>query len=104
VTRCRCPPLDRIPVGYISSYSLVLVVLIDSLTSAWVKRQKYWARLEDEFVKLKVDTSVSGMAVFKSTQGNYVISDNLVGIGRILLLTFTKVDRQGRANSSLTVR
>jgi hypothetical protein len=71
--------LDRIPAGYISSYSLVLVVLIDSLTSAWVKRQKYRAGLEDEFVKLKVDTSASGMVVFKSTQGKYVVSDQRCG-------------------------
>ena len=50
--------LDRIPVGYISSYSLVLVVSIDSLTSAWEKRQKYWAGFEGEFEKLKVDRYV----------------------------------------------
>jgi hypothetical protein len=85
-------------------YSLVLVVLIESQTSAWVKRQKYWAGFEDEFEKQKVDTSASGMAVFKSTQGKYVVSDNLAGIGKILLLTFTKVNRQGRADSSLIVR
>jgi hypothetical protein len=71
--------LDRIPAGYISSYSLVLVVLIDSLTSAWEKRQKYWAGFEGEFEKLKVDTSASGMAVFKSTQGKYVVSDQPCG-------------------------
>lgn len=70
---------EGIPAGYISTYSLVLVVLIDSPTSAWVKRQKYWAGLEDEFVKLKVNTSVSGMAVFKSTQAKYVVSDQPCG-------------------------
>jgi hypothetical protein len=81
--------LEEISAGYISSYSLVLVVLIESLTSAWVKRQKYWAGFEGEFEKLKVDTS--GMAVFKSTQGSTWYLTNLAGIGKILLLTFTIV-------------
>jgi hypothetical protein len=53
----------------------VLIALIDSPTSAWEKRQKYWAGFEGEFEKLKVDTSATGMAVFKSTQGKYVVSD-----------------------------
>jgi hypothetical protein len=53
--------LEGIPAGYISSYSLVLVVLIDFPTSAWVKRQKYWVGFEGEFEKLKVDTSASGV-------------------------------------------
>lgn len=66
---------EGIPARYISSYSLVLVVLIDPPSYAWVKRQKYWAGFEGEFENLKVDTSASGMAVFRSTQGKYVVSD-----------------------------
>lgn len=95
---------EGIPAGYISSYSLVLVVLIDSPSYAWVKRQKYWAGFEGEFEKLKVNNSASGLAVFKSTQGSTWYQTNLAGIGKILLLTFTKVNRQERANISLTVR
>jgi hypothetical protein len=58
-------------------------LLINSPTSASVKGQKYWAGFEGEFEKLKVDTSASGMAVFKSTQDSTCYLINFAGVWQI---------------------
>ena len=70
---------------FLSSYSIVLILFIDSATyvDASVDEQKYWAGLEGEFEKPKVDTSASGMAVFKSTKDSMWYLVNVTGIDKV---------------------
>lgn len=70
---------------FLSSYNLVLILFILSATyvDASVDEQKYWAGLEGEFEKPKVDTSASGMAVFKSTQDSMWYLVNVSGIDKV---------------------
>ena len=69
----------------LSTYSLELMIFIHPATyvDASVDEQKYWAGLEGEFEKPKVETSASGMAVFKSTQDSMWYLVNVTGIDKV---------------------
>jgi hypothetical protein len=68
--------------GFISTYSLVMI-FSHSATYGSVGEQGYWAGLEGEFEIPKVDTSSSGMAVFKITQDNMGYIINVTGIDKV---------------------
>ncbi|HZD33633.1 MAG TPA: CHRD domain-containing protein [Nitrososphaeraceae archaeon] len=72
----------------ISVLSVCVLTSIFSLNQATiyasVDEQKFWAGLEGEFVSPPVDTSASGMAMFRSTPAGYIwYLVNVTGIDRI---------------------
>jgi hypothetical protein len=69
--------------GFLIFYTIVFVSINHTAIYASSEEQKFWTGLEGEFENPRVDTTASGMAVFKVAQDSIWYLINITGIDKV---------------------
>ncbi len=69
--------------GFLIIYAIVFVSIIHTAIHASTEEQKFWTGLEGVFENPQVDTTASGMAVFKVAQDSIWYLINVTGIDKV---------------------
>ncbi|MGH9979475.1 MAG: CHRD domain-containing protein [Nitrososphaeraceae archaeon] len=69
--------------GFLILFAVMFISINHNAVHASTEEQKFWTGLEGEFEKPQVDTTASGMAVFKVTQESIWYLINITGIDKV---------------------
>jgi hypothetical protein len=69
--------------GFLILYAIVFVSINHTAVYASTEKQKFWTGLEGEFENPQVETTASGMAVFKVEQDSIWYLINITGIDKV---------------------
>jgi hypothetical protein len=69
--------------GFLIFYAIVLASINQTAIYATTEEQKFWTGLEGEFENPQVETTASGMAVFKVAQESIWYLINITGIDKV---------------------